>query len=112
MGCFSYLCKGCNESIKSDSFSGQDCYMFLLKKGKVDQYMAGPYNSYGAVFDDNGSDAIEWRGDWGKLVTLHFNDNKNDGFAVYHKKCYDEKLPMTISDDDPNQGWGDYEDDE
>ena len=50
MGCFSWICKECGKGIKSNSFSGEECKLFLLKDGKVIQKMEGQYDSYGRVF--------------------------------------------------------------
>ena len=43
MGCFSFMCKECDTSIRSDSFSGELVKLFLLKDGKVIQEMEGEY---------------------------------------------------------------------
>jgi hypothetical protein len=108
MGCFSYKCKGCNTPINSTSFDGEFCNLFLLKDGVVIESMTGPYDSYGAVFnDDNGSQ--KWNMDWGDVCNLHFNSNPGDGIAAFHERCFAEQgrqVPNTISDDDPEQGFG------
>ena len=128
MGCFSYLCKKCGKGITSSSFDGQKCILFLLKEGTIVEKIEGRYDSYGKVFSKGGSHKllttpigeidkhfkqekkkgkIVWEyDDWGNLVDLHFNDNKSDGFAAYHKKCYSDEVPIEKSDDDPDQGWG------
>lgn len=56
MGCFSFMCKECDTSIRSDSFSGELVKLFLLKDGKVIQEMEGEYDSYGCVFIDGTED--------------------------------------------------------
>lgn len=33
----------------------------------------------------------------------------NTGIAIYHDHCYNGEIPRTISERDPNQGWGDKE---
>ena len=109
MGRFSYLCKECGEPVNSDSFSGEHCTIYLLKNGKAIEQMTGQYNSYGAVFKEKSLESIEWKTDeWMNLNELHFNNNKGDGFAVIHSDCQCGNIPTTISDDDPEQGWGKY----
>ena len=103
MGCFSYICKGCKTPINSNSFNGEQCDMFLLQDGVVIESMSGAYNSYGATFKQ------EWEMDWGDVCSLHFNLNDGDGIAAFHSKCFEKAgrvVPTTISDDDPDQGWG------
>ena len=103
MGCFSRMCKECKKPILSNSSTGQQCVLFYLKNGIVEQRLAGEYNSYGAVFGQF------WTGCWNDLVKDHFNNNSNTGFAYYHKSCWEKAgkpAPTTISKDDPNQGWG------
>lgn len=56
MGCFSFMCKECDTSIRSDSFNGELVKLFLLKDGKVIQEMEGEYDSYGCVFIDGTED--------------------------------------------------------
>jgi len=110
MGCFSYMCQVCGNPIVSDSERGQKCILYLLKDGKVIEKMEGEYDSYGRVFDENG-ESIEWDTPWGEIVELHFNHKNNDGIAAFHYNCYkkfDHIDPQTISDDDPEQGWGSF----
>ncbi len=102
MGCFSYICKVCGTSIRSDSASGEHCTLYLLKDGKVQEHMTGHYDSYGTVYEPG-----EWQTeDWGEIVELHFNRNTGDGIAAVHTKCGVPGLvPNEASDDDPEQGW-------
>lgn len=70
MGCFSFMCKECGTSIRSDSVSGEMVRLFLLKDGKVIQEMEGEYDSYGTVFKpktsivskvlNKGRDSFKW----------------------------------------------------
>lgn len=109
MGCFSFLCKGCGEPINSDSFRGERCILMLIKDGIILERMNGEYDSYGRVFDENGK-SIKWESmKWGDIVTLMFHRNSNNGIIAYHEDCYDPNGPLFRSDDDPNQGWGDFE---
>jgi hypothetical protein len=102
MGCFSYICKGCKTPIRSDSFQGEQCELFLLKDGKVIEHLSGDYNSYGRTFEQ------EWSVmEWGDIVEMDFNESRGDGIAAYHKKCRQGRIPRTISEQDPDQGWGD-----
>jgi len=127
MGCFSFICKECNESILSNSFTGQSVELFLLKNGKVVQHMSGEYDSYGSVFkqntqvqevkhelmssehwndpflDESNQNEIE---NWKKVCDLMFDKDKSNGIAAIHTKCWDKKNPITRSKNDPNQGWG------
>jgi hypothetical protein len=107
MGCFSYICKVSGEPVLSTSFDGEPVHLFLIEDGIVQQHMFGNYDSYGRVFDETGDGSFEWVGDWGDLVTQHFNGDPTSGFAAIKDKHYDGTYPTTISDDDPNQGWGD-----
>lgn len=115
MGHFSYLCPECGKEVKYR----EECIIFLLKDGKVIEKMEGHYDGYGRVFKDEDSyheirtppigtpnidDARQidekqiWLYDcWDNLVETHFNENKGDGFAIVHKKCYKEKEPNKIS---------------
>jgi len=126
MGCFSFMCKVCGKAILSNSFRGQRVKLFLLKEGKVIQEMEGEYDSYGRVFSDDLKSSIEWKDpfpeeetekkkhdclsgvydDWSKICSLMFSENKNNGIAAIHTKCFTGKIPTERSKDDPNQGWG------
>ena len=107
MGCFSFMCKACGEPILSNSFTGQETHLYLLKDGKVLQEMEGQYDSYGKVFDPAGDGSIEWNMEWGNVCDLMWTKSSGDGIAAVHSKCYTGKVPTTQSADDPNQGWGD-----
>jgi hypothetical protein len=37
-----------------------------------------------------------------------FIQDHEDGFAAYHKECYNGEIPTTGSKGDPNQGWGEW----
>lgn len=111
MGCFSFMCQECGESIKSDSFVGEPVELFLLEKGKVIEHKSGEYDSYGKVFTDDKDDSIEWNKNWNDVCDLMFNTNEGDGIAAIHTKCYNNKIPTIRSEQDPNQGGQDYEDD-
>ncbi len=110
MGCFSYLCSECGDPINSDSTTGENCILFLMIKGVTQEVMAGQYNSYGRVFtgEADGSDQDWETMEWGDIVGLHFNDKKSDsGIAAYHRNCY-KGGPPEVSEDDIEQGWGEY----
>ena len=100
MGCFSYLCKKSGKPINSTSFEGDAVHLFLLDKGVVMEHMYGQYDSYGRVF------GFEWDADWGNIVDMHFNDDETTGIAAILGHLYDGVPPTTISEDDPDQGWG------
>ncbi|RLC08098.1 MAG: hypothetical protein DRI24_23885, partial [Deltaproteobacteria bacterium] len=122
MGCFSFLCKKCNKPINSNSFSGEPVHLFLLSEGEVIDKMEGQYDSYGRVFkpglpqveDPNIKHHLgqheDWFINWRDACNLLFNNTNIDGIAAIHDKCYNGKFPTTISEDDPDQGWGEYED--
>lgn len=115
MGCFSFMCKECGEAILSTSFSGQTVKLFLLEKGKIIEQMEGEYDSYGRVFDSK-LNSIEWKSrSWSdgddSVCELMFDDDKRNGIAAIHSKCYVGSDPFTRSKDDPNQGWGEPLDD-
>lgn len=108
MGCFSYMCKECDKGILSNSYSGQECVLFLLKDGDVMQRMEGQYDSYGTVFikDDENGDSHEWAVmEWGDIVDMHYGADEHSGIAAVHKKCF-KSVPTTRSASDPYQGWG------
>lgn len=111
MGCFSYLCKKSGKPALSTSFDGSPCRIFLLLNGKVIEEMHGNYDSYGRVFGKDGK-SLKWSLEWSDCVDLHFNDNEGDGFAIILDSEWDGEYPTTISEDDPNQGWGTYDEDE
>lgn len=104
MGCFSFICKECGKAILSNSFRGEKVNLFLLKDGIVIDNMIGEYDSYGRVFDDD-FESIHWKMKWSDVCDLIFSDNDGSGIAAIHSKCFHE-IPSTMSDDDPNQGWG------
>lgn len=128
MGCFSFKCQKCGRGIKSSSFSGEQCHLFLLQDGKIIQQMSGEYDSYGRVFIDGTQDPTvkhalrdsqRWqkikdndRDAWSDVCDLMFSDDISNGIAAFHKCCYDDVLPTIRSANDPNQGWGDEDEDE
>jgi hypothetical protein len=134
MGCFSFKCLECGRGVLSSSFSGEKTHLFLLKKGKVVQQMTGEYNSYGAVFIDNSQrkdvkhdlrESVSWkdpspedtsnpdRDPWHKVCDLmHNRKDFTGGIAAIHVDCYKGVPPDIRSPQDPNQGWGDEDDDD
>jgi hypothetical protein len=130
MGCSSWKCQECGRGVKSSSFSGEQVHLFLLKEGKIIQQMTGEYNSYGSVFIDNTQhpgvkhelrDSRDWndpdpdsdlkskdheRDVWHRVCDLMFSDDITNGIAAIHVACF-KKSPTVRSVDDPNQGWGD-----
>ena len=116
MGCFSFLCKESGKAALSTSFDGSPCYLFLLKDGVVIEEMYGNYDSYGCVFsgkeDENGvRERFEWAMDWGKVCDLMHSSNPRDGIAMVLEEYFTGEIPTEQSDGDPNQGWGDGEED-
>lgn len=107
MGCFSYLCKGCNEALLSSSFTGDHSILFLLKEGEVIQSMRGRYDSYGRVLKNEKEESYMWDIGWSSVCDLMFNGNESSGIAAFHTKCYNGEEPTIESEGDPNQGWGD-----
>lgn len=114
MGCFSFLCKVSGKPIASSSFDGDACRLFLLKDGKVLEEMKGHYDSYGRVFSNKLRedvqhelyDSFKWQMEWGDICELIFNDNDSDGIAAVLECNWNGELPTTISEQDPDQGWG------
>jgi len=107
MGCFSFLCKECGQPINSSSFRGERCMLFLLVEGLVVESMEGEYDSYGRVFDEEG-ESIKWGVDWSNVCELMFDKDKSNGIVAIHEDCFKGKIPMERSEDDPDQGWGDF----
>jgi len=108
MGCFSFLCKECGQAINSSSFRGERCTLFLLVNGHVVERLAGEYDSYGRVFDEEGN-SIKWGPEWSNVCALMFNENKSNGIAAIHEECFSGIVPTERSEDDPDQGWGEFE---
>ncbi len=107
MGCFSFICKESGLPVASSSFDGDACRLYLLKDGKVIEEMRGHYDSYGRVFKDKTyEDSFEWKMEWGDVCDLMFNSNDGDGIAVVLEQYFTGKIPTTISEGDPDQGWG------
>ena len=106
MGCFSFICKESGLPIASDSFSGDACRMYLLKDGNVIEEMRGHYDSYGRVFTADKEDSFEWKMKWGEVVDLMFHKDESNGVAVILEKYFNNMIPTTRSEGDPNQGWG------
>ena len=106
MGCFSFICKESGLPVASDSFSGDAVRMYLLKNGKVIEEMRGHYDSYGRVFTADKEDSFEWKMKWGEVVDLMFHKDESNGVAVILEKYFNNMIPTTRSEGDPNQGWG------
>jgi hypothetical protein len=106
MGCFSFICKESGLPVASSSFDGDAVRLYLLKDGKVIEEMRGHYDSYGRVFKENNETYFEWNMDWNDVCELMFNSNPGDGIAVVLEKYFTGIIPTTISEQDPDQGWG------
>ena len=140
MGCFSYKCQNCGKGVLSSSFGGEKVKIFLLKDSKVIQQMEGEYNSYGSVFINKTQskevkhslrESVKWKqitpftdeekeaaksiGDehkiWHQVCDLTFSDDISNGLAFIHSACFTGDIPVVRSADDPNQGWGDDDED-
>lgn len=137
MGCFSFLCQECGKGIKSSSFDGERCKLYLLQGGKVIDLLEGEYNSYGSVFIDTDQQAGPLRDSrlwqlqistpetvgesgykrdsesagWSAICDLMFSKKIGNGIAAVHECCFTGNVPTMRSLDDPNQGWGDYDPD-
>lgn len=105
MGCFSFMCKESGLPVASSSFDGDACRMYLLKNGEVIEEMRGHYDSYGRVFNKQG-ESFEWDTPWGEVCDLIFDNDNSNGIAVILEKYFNGNIPTTISDGDPDQGWG------
>lgn len=89
--------------------------------------MSGEYNSYGKVFIDGTQDksvnhslrqSLEWNkvfdnneDAWSDVCKLMFSDDITDGIAAFHDYCYEGETPTVMSQNDPNQGWGEDNED-
>ena len=107
MGCFSFICKESGLPVASSSFDGDACRLYLLKNGKVIEEMHGHYDSYGRVFKKNNDESFEWKMDWSEVCKMMFDSNPGNGIAVVLEKYFTGNIPTTISEGDPEQGWGD-----
>lgn len=118
MGCFSYLCKVCNEPINFDCDKdiGEHCTLYLLENGRIIEEMTGEYNSYGCVYKDKElkypDRYAKWESyDWSEICDLNFTPAKNCGIAAVHTDCHPlnpykpfSDVLKTRSDGDENQG--------
>ena len=107
MGCFSFMCKESGLPVASSSFDGDAVRMYLLKDGKVIEEMRGHYDSYGRVFKKTNDEHFEWKMDWSEVCKMMFDSNPGNGIAVVLEKYFTGNIPTTISEGDPEQGWGD-----
>ncbi len=109
MGCFSFICKISNESVKTDSSDGDAVHLFLLKDGEVIEHQYGKYDSYGSVFDKEGN-SIDWNVPYDEIVNLIYHPNEKNGIAAILSPFWKEgdPYPKTISLDDPQQGYCEY----
>lgn len=112
MGCFSFLCKESGKPALSTSFDGSPCHLFLLKDGECLEHMYGNYDSYGRVFKEKKEGSFEWKMTWGDVCELMHNNNEGDGIAMILAEHYRGGTPTTISERDPDQGWGSDDDDD
>jgi hypothetical protein len=108
MGCFSFICKESGLPVASSSFDGDACRLYLLKNGKVIEEMHGHYDSYGRVFKKNNDESFEWKMDWHEACELMFDKDESNGIAVVLEKYFTGNIPTTRSEQDPDQGWGEY----
>ena len=107
MGCFSFLCKECGEPIRSDDEAGEHVHLYLLRHGEIIEELQGQYDSYGRVLNEEGESEL-WDMDWSKICEL-MDDKKStsgEGIAAIHSDCFRGLVPITKSEGDPNQGWG------
>lgn len=106
MGCFSYLCKQTGKPALSTSHDGDPVHLYFLINGEVVEHMYGNYNSYGRVFKKGLEESFEWERDFIEMVDIHYNGDPTSGFALELDGHESHAMPTTISQDDPNQGWG------
>lgn len=62
-----------------------------------------PLDDYDQKSLDKGDKDVYWH----RVCNMHFTNNKSEGFAAIHSKCFKGNIPVYQSEDDPNQGWGD-----
>lgn len=106
MGCFSFICKNSDKQVLSTSLNGDAVRLFLLKNGKVIEEMHGNYNSYGQVFSNvEEGESFEWKMPWDDICDLMFSKDKSNGIAAILDSEFNNDVPTTRSEDDPNQGW-------
>lgn len=99
MGCFSFLCKECNEPVYHDWPTGDDVKLYLLEEGKVIESLEGMYTGYGAT---HGAD---WQHGWDECCRLMFDKSPKNGIAAVHKACCKGSVPTSQSESDPGQGF-------
>ena len=64
MGCFGYICKGCETPINGNCFGGgEKCVMIHVRHGKEIGRVEGHYDEYGRVIEQEGlPEAERYRG--------------------------------------------------
>lgn len=106
MGSFSYICAGCGKPICQD----EAVVLIHVRHGEELKRAIGTYYDYGQVEDDEtfrgtGSEyPNNNRGMCESEFDLEDSGTKS-GISAWHQVCYKEG-DLTISDSDPNQGWG------
>lgn len=132
MGMFSYMCERSDKQIVCDD----KVRLYLLKDGVVQEEMRGIYDCYGAVEhadvhlyrNDKGElvpvtedmrkpvrcSGDKWlTEDWQEICNIHFGDDESSGCAaVLESEVPEEYTPSTKSDNDPNQGWVEEDEDD
>lgn len=117
MGCFSFMCQETDAPVLSSSFNGDAVHLFLLKNGEVIEHMYGNYDSYGRVFKNELRTDVEhelyksfeWNMDWSDVCSLMFDKDESNGIAAILDIAYEDQIPTTQSESDPNQGWGEHD---
>ncbi|MBU3186556.1 hypothetical protein [Clostridium estertheticum] len=117
MGCFGYVCKGCNTSIRGNCFKGGESAVLIhVREGKEIGRCEGHYNEYGTTIEEN--KIVGFRNDNGigansheELCKSEFSCDSNSGIVAWHSACYkkattEEQNNLASSEQDIDQSWG------
>ena len=106
MGSFSYICAGCGQPICQE----EAVVLIHVRHGKELKRAIGTYYDYGQVEDDEAfrGTSSKYPNDNRGMCESEFeleDSGTKSGISAWHQVCYKEG-DLTISDNDPNQGWG------
>lgn len=123
MGCFGYICKGCNTPINGNCWhGGENCVLIHVRNGKELGRVEGHYDEYGRVIEQKDMNEDEkFRGNsngingHSEICNSQFSFGEDSGVAAWHHKCYEEasneeQNDLTPSEGDPDQSWGEVRD--
>ena len=118
MGCFGYICKGCDTPINGNWFTGgEKCIMIHVRNNEEMGRVEGHYDEYGRGIENKDNPngfRVAYEGhinSHSEICNSEFEHSDKSGIVAWHSLCYnkaseDEKNDLTPSKHDPNQSWG------